>query len=107
MGWPVALGLTGVQNRRVTRWLADALLAGVLLRNTLWVGSALGAYGPRALPYVPQLPVEWAAIALGASGWLVERKRPLSRRERAVWLAMTALVVLCAAVIETYAVPHQ
>jgi hypothetical protein len=107
--WPLLLGVIDVHRHRLSRWLADALLLVCFTRNVLWVGAALGTYGARLLPYVPQLPLEWAGLALGASAWLVQRRRPLSvpLHERLVWLGLTAGVLLLAAVLETVAVPHQ
>ena len=67
----------------------------------------LGAYGVALLPYIPNVPLEWAALALGASAWLVQRRRPLTLREGFVWLALIVGVVLCAATLETVAVPHR
>jgi hypothetical protein len=107
--WPLLLGVIDAHRHRLSRRLADMLLLGCLTRNVLWVGAALGTYGARLLPYVPQLPLEWAGLALGASAWLVQRRRPLSvpLHERLVWLGLTAGVLLLAAVLETVAVPHQ
>ena len=71
------------------------------------MGAALGAYGARLLPYIPQLPIEWAGLALGASAWLLQRRRALTVPEGLALLALTVCVLLCAAVIETVAVPHR
>lgn len=105
--WPLALGLIDAHQHAVTRWLADALVVAVALRNLLWVGTALGAYSPEIWPYVPQLPIEWAALALGTSSWVTQRRRAISRRERLIWAALTTLAVVAAAVLETFGVPHQ
>jgi hypothetical protein len=105
--WPLLLGVVGAEDHRLTRQAADTLLAACLCVNVLQVGAALGAYGAPLLPYLPQLPLEWAGLALGASSWLVQRNRPLTSRERIVWFALTAGVLLCAAVLETVAVPHR
>ena len=65
--WPLLLGVMGAHRHRLARKIADAVLAGCILANTVPVGAALGAYGPPLLPYIPQLPLEWAGLALGAS----------------------------------------
>jgi hypothetical protein len=107
--WPLLLGVIDAHRHRLSRRLTDALLVACFARNVLWVGAAIGTYGAALLPYIPQLPLEWAGLALGASSWLVQRRRPLivPLHERLVWLALTAGVLLCAAVLETVAVPHQ
>jgi len=105
--WPLLLGILGADRHPLTRQAADTLLAACLCVNLLQVGAALGAYSTPLLPYIPQLPLEWAGIALGAGSWLVQRDHPLTGPERLVWLALTAVVMLLAAVLETVAVPHR
>lgn len=105
--WPILLGVLGAHRNRRGRKLADAVLLGCIFANTLPMGAALGAYGARLLPYIPQLPIEWAGLALGASAWLLQRRRALTVPEGLALLALTACVLLCAAVIETVAVPHR
>ena len=105
--WPLLLGLMGAHRHRFATHVADGVLLACIILNTLPVGAALGAYGAPLLAYLPQLPLEWGGLALGASGWLVQRRRPLSTRERLVWLALIAGVLLCAAVLEAVAVPHR
>jgi hypothetical protein len=105
--WPLLLGVVDAHRNRFSRRLADMLVLACFTRNVLWVGAALGTYGALLLPYIPQLPLEWAGLALGASAWLVQRRRTITSRERLVWLALIAGVLLCAAVLETVAVPHQ
>jgi len=105
--WPALLGATGAHSQNVARRLADALLACCIAANVVPVGAALGAYGPALLPYIPQLPLEWAALALGASTWLLHRRRALTPLRVAALLALTGGVLICAATIETFAVPHE
>ena len=57
------------------------------------------------LPYIPQLPLEWAGLALGVGAWLLQRRPALTGREGLALLALTACVAARAAVIETVAVP--
>ena len=75
--------------------------------NVLPVGAALGAYGPPLLAFIPQVPFEWAALALGASAWLMQRREPLAVREGLALFAVIGGLLLCAAVLETVAVPHR
>jgi hypothetical protein len=105
--WPLLLGLAGVDRHLLTRRLADCVVVMCLLANTAPVGAALGAYGSALIAYVPQLPLEWAGIALGAGAWLVQRRGALGSRELLVWFALIAAVLLCAATLETTAVPHR
>lgn len=105
--WPLLLGVIGAHHHRLGRKIADSVLLACIIVNTLPVGVALGAYGAPLLPYIPQLPVEWAGLALGASAWLLQRRRALAVPEGLALLALTACVLLCAAVLETVAVPHR
>ena len=105
--WPLLLGLVGAHRDVTARRTADVVLAVGIAVNVLQVAAALGAYGPALLAYVPQLPLEWAALALGASGWLCQRQHQLTIRKGLALLALTAGVVLCAATVETVAVPHR
>ena len=105
--WPLLLGLMGADRGRLARHLGDSAVLASILANTLPVGAALAAYGTPLIAYLPQLPLEWAGLALGASSWLTQRRRALTARERLVWLALISGVLLCAAVLETAAVPHR
>ena len=97
----------GAHRHRIGRQIADTALLACIIVNTLPVGAALGAYGPALLPYIPQLPLEWAGLALGASAWLIQRRRALTVSEGLALLALIAGVLLCAAVVETVTVPHR
>jgi len=105
-GWPLLLGVVRAHGHQVGRQLADCVLLACIGVNVLPVGAAFGAYGTALLPYVPQLPLEWAGLAFGASGWLVQRHRPLGCPQGLMMLVLTASVLLAAAAVETFAVPH-
>jgi hypothetical protein len=105
--WPILLGVLGAHRHRLTIRIADTVLLVTLTANVLPVGAALGAYGTALLPYVPQLPAEWAGLALGSGAWLVQRRAPLTVKEGVVWFALTGYVLFCAAVFETFGVPHR
>jgi hypothetical protein len=105
--WPLLLGVLGVHRNHHTRQAADTLVAAVLLSNVLTVGAALGVYGAPLLPYIPQVPLEWAALALGASAWLMQRTKPLTGGQGVALFVVIAGAVACAAVLETVAVPHR
>jgi hypothetical protein len=105
--WPVLLGVVGAHRHPTARRIADVVVAGAMTANILIVGSALGAYGTALLPYLPQLPLEWAGLALGVSSWVVQRRRALTVREGALCVGVIACVLLLAAALETVAVPHR
>ena len=105
--WPILLGVLGAHRHHLSTRIADTVVLGTLTANVLPVGAALGAYGTALLPYVRQLPAEWAGLALGSGAWLVQRKTPLTVKEGAVWFALTGCVLFCAAVFETFGVPHR
>lgn len=105
--WPILLGVVGAHRSAGWRLTADVLVVAALIANTAPVGAALAAYGPPLLPYLPQVPIEWAALALGTSAWLIQRRRPLARSEGIALFALTGAVVLCAALVETVGVPHR
>jgi hypothetical protein len=105
--WPLLLGVTGAHRHRIGIRVADTLVLASAIVNTGQVGIALGGYGAALLPYVPNVPFEWAGLALGVSYWLVQRRRAISVHDGIVWFALTAGVLLCAATLETVAVPHR
>jgi hypothetical protein len=105
--WPILLGVAGAHHSRLTRQVADIGLVGSMAVNVLPVGAALGAYGVALLPYAPQLPLEWAGLACGASAWLLQRRRALTVTQGVALLAATVSVLTGAAAVETLAVPHR
>jgi len=107
MAWPILLGVVGAHRSAGWRLAADVLVGVALIANTAPVGAALALYGSPLLAYLPQLPIEWAALALGTSAWLIQRRRPLARSEGIALFALTGAVVLCAALVETVGVPHR
>jgi hypothetical protein len=107
LAWPLLLGVIGVEHHRHARLLTDTVAAVWIIVNVLPVGVALGAYGTPLLPYLPQVPLECAGLALGATVWLRQRHRPLTIIEGFVVFALLAVIVLSAATLETVAVPHR
>jgi hypothetical protein len=105
--WPLLLGVLGAHRHRLAMHVADAVLLACIIANTLPVGAALGVYGTALLAYIPQLPLEWGGLALGASGWLVQRRRALTASEGIGVFVLIACVLLCAAALETVGVPHR
>jgi hypothetical protein len=106
-GWPLLLASLRLRDGSPWRTVADVVVAASVLVNALPVAAALGAYGWALVPYVPQLPLEWAALAVGYGCWIVEREqgRPVSKRLKL--LGVLSVVLLAAGALETYAVPHR
>lgn len=102
---PLAVGLLGFQRSGPGRAFGDVLVGAVVTLNTLRVGLALGRYGTRLIPYIPQLPIEWLALALSASAWITARHGPQPRtlRDRAL---QTLIAATAAAAIEALLTPH-
>lgn len=105
--WPLTLGLIDAQRRRVTRLLVDGAVLANFLVSALLVGAAVGGYGVRVLAFLPHLPLEWAGLAGGIAGWVVERGQKLSLHERELVILFTVGILVCAAAAETYLVPHH
>jgi hypothetical protein len=105
--WPLLLGAVGAHQSRAGRRAADCLVLACVAVNVAPVGAALGAYGAALLPYVPQLPLEWGALAAGGAAWLKQRRDTVSITEGVALFALLAVLLLCAAVTETIAVPHR
>jgi hypothetical protein len=107
VAWPLLLGVMGAHHNRLGRFSADVAVLASALVNTASTGAAIGAYGARLLPFIPQLPLEWAALALGVSAWLMQRRRALLVGEALGLLLLMAAMLLAAAVPETFMVPHR
>ncbi len=105
--WPLLLGLAGAADHQRARRLADGLVVACVVLNAAPVGAAVGAYGTSVIAYIPQLPLEWAALALGYGSWLNQRERALRSRERLGLLAAILALLVAAATVETVAVPHR
>jgi hypothetical protein len=105
--WPLLLGSLQLPERSRWRAAADVLVIGCALANVLPVAAALGAYGRPLVAFVVQLPLEWAALAVGYGSWAAERDARLSGRERLLLLGALIALALAAAALETYAVPHR
>jgi hypothetical protein len=104
-GWPLALALAPYGRWAWAVGLADCLLAANLAVNAALVGGAVGLAGIGIAPYLLHLPMEWAALAVTVSGWLAAR-RGASRAVVVAHLGAFVALLLVAAAIETYAVPH-
>jgi hypothetical protein len=102
---PFALAVLGFQGSRRARAFGDVLVGTVVTLNALRVGVALGRYGTELIPYIPQLPIEWLALALSTGAWIAARHDAelQTLRTRAL---QTLLVAAAAAAIEALLTPH-
>jgi hypothetical protein len=100
--WPLC-----AHHGRHGRRAGDIVVASVIAVNAIPVGIALGRWQSRLIPYVPQLPLEWAALILAVSAWLTIRTTTATRHQIAVLGAGTAALILAAAALETWATPHR
>lgn len=96
----------GAARSRWWRRVADAVLTGTLATDAALVGVALGAYGARLLAWLPHLPLEWAALAVGVLPWLAARRGQRRRVDLLAPLAACFVLLLAAACVETWLTPH-
>ncbi len=101
------LWLLGADKSRLGRRAGDVIVLAVIAVNAIPVGIALGRWQIRLIPYVPQLPLEWAALILAVSAWLTIRTSTATRHQIAVLGASTAVLMLAAAALETWGTPHR
>ncbi len=102
---PFLLAVLRWPGGRLTRRLGDVLIAAVIAQNTIAVGLALGRWGDRLLPYVPQLPLEWTALAIAGAAWLNARDGG-RLRELACYALVTLALTISAAAVEVQLTPH-
>jgi hypothetical protein len=94
---------------RLTRHVADIVVFALVSANAAMIGLALGRYPTRLPAYLPHLPLEDAALAIAAGAWLARRVPPRAGTPApslASTTALTLVVMIAAAIVETYAVPH-
>ena len=104
---PYLLGMLGFPRHRAARWAGDLLVLALTAGSTLPVGIELARWRARLLPYLPQLPVEWAALTVGLSAWLLIRTTTAPRRQVAVLAAVTVALLAVAASLETWCTPRR
>jgi hypothetical protein len=104
---PFGFALIQLPAARVGRIVGDVVIVALTAYSVVWVGIALGRWRESLLPYVPHLPVEWAALSASVAAWLLARDgRP--HREQLLALASGALLLCCAAAaVETWATPQR
>lgn len=103
---PSECAAIGAGGSRRWRRVVDATVAATLLSNAALVGVVLGAYGVRLLPFLPHLPLEWAALACGVLPWLAARRGQWRRADVLVPLATSFVLLAVSACVETWLTPH-
>jgi hypothetical protein len=104
---PFALVLVGVARRRRGRWLGDLIVVALAAVNAIPVGVALGRWQGRLIPYIPQLPLEWAALTTAIATWRQARTGAFTTRRLTALAGVTLVLLGCAAAMETWCTPHR
>ena len=104
---PFLLVACGFPQRRLSRRAGDLIVPALVTASAIPVGLELGRWGARLVPYLPQLPVEWAALALSAHAWVVARRGHATIRQLAPLAAIVLALLAGAAALEVWATPHR
>ena len=104
---PFLLWLLGFPASRTGRLAGDMLVALLAAASAVPVGLELGRWHARLLPFLPQLPLEWAALAVAISAWLAARHNHAQPSQLALLAALTLALLVAAAALETWATPHR
>jgi hypothetical protein len=103
---PFLFAVLRVGARRWPIMVGDVVIAACFTADVALGGLALGTNGMRALPYLPQWPLEWGGLALALTAWRLARSGRRDPCELALLAFGTAILLCSAALIETYAVPQ-
>ena len=104
---PFLFALLRVGARRWPIVLGNVVIAACFTADVALGGLALGTDGMRALPYLPQWPLEWAGLALALAAWRRARSGRRDPLELTLLAIGTAILLCVAALLETYAVPQS
>lgn len=102
----IALAAWAPSRAPALRTPADLLVLTIVVANTAFVGSAVGAYAAEAIPWLVHLPVEWAALAIVVGLYATARRRHVSLT---AWTAATTAalaLVVAGALAETFLTPQ-
>jgi len=102
----IALAALSARHARPLVPALDLLVVTLAAGNATLVGAAIGAHGPPAAPWLAHLPIEWAALATGLTGYC-QARRPthLPAHTTGVLIALTAILLTLGAIVESFAVP--
>jgi hypothetical protein len=104
---PYLLWLLGFPHARLGRTAGDLVTVVLAAASSIPVGIELARWQTRLIPYIPQLPIEWAALATAIAAWLLIRSNAASLQQVACLAGATALLLVVAAAIETWCTPHR
>jgi hypothetical protein len=104
---PFLLVLLDFPQSRIGRHAGDVIVTALTAASTIPVGLELGRWQGRLLPYLPQLPFEWTALALAVNAWVVARSGHLTTRQLVQLAAVILTLLTCSACLETWVTPHK
>jgi hypothetical protein len=104
---PFLLLLLGFPHSRLGRRAGDLIVIALTGASTIPVGIELGRWQGRLLPYLPQLPVEWAALAVAVHVWIAARNGRASTHRLLVLAGLALVLLIAAASLEIWATPHR
>jgi hypothetical protein len=104
---PFLFAMLRVGARRWPVLLGDVVIAACFTADIALGGLALGTNGIRALPFLPQWPLEWGGLALALAAWRRARSGRRDPLELAFLAFGTAILLCVAALLETYTVPQS
>jgi hypothetical protein len=104
---PFALVLLGLARQCSGRRITGLIVVAVAAVNAIPVGIALGRWQGRLIPYIPQLPLEWAALTTALTAWLQARTGACTTRQLAALAGVTLALLAAAAAVETWCTPHR
>lgn len=104
---PFLLVALGFPKSRLGRGAGDLVVAGLTVASVVPVGLELGRWQGRLLPYLPQLPLEWAALVLAVYTWIIARSGHMTVRQLAPLATVVLALLTCSACLETWATPHR
>jgi hypothetical protein len=104
---PFLLSLLRFADTRAGRLVGDAIIAALAAFSAITVGIALGRWRGRLIPYLPHLPLEWAALITATAAWLLIRAGRVHGRQLLALGSVTAMLLCAAAAVETWATPHR
>jgi hypothetical protein len=104
---PFLLAGLGLGRSRTGRLVGDIALGLLTAASTLLVGVQLGRWQSQLIPFIPQLPIEWAALAVSLSAWVLVRDRSRGHRQLLILAMVAVALVVVAAGVETWGTPHR
>ncbi len=94
------------RSRAIARRLFDVVLTVSYAANAAQFGVAFGAYGARLVAWTPHVALELSALAVTAGAYVrCRHDRPADTSIIAA-AGLAGLLVIAAAIVETWAVPH-